>query len=122
MGRPVTTLVIFFVCLNLMSGFVIGMDIDDAFGVDANIGGNEALTELEGNIDEVPSGTGFGETLFGLYNVLTSFANVIFTYLMPGVSMLETLILPSDIADGLKVLFTLLIAIDIVSFFKGWGL
>lgn len=108
--------------MNLMSGIVVGMEIDQAFGVDADIGGDQALSNLENSVSDVPTGTGAGETLFGLYNVLTSFVNVIFTYLMPGLSMLETMGVDSEIIDAMRVLFTILIAVDLVSFFKGWGL
>lgn len=122
MARPVTTLVVFFVSFNLVAGLLSSMGIAAAFGINAEIGGDEAISDLRDSVDEVPTGTGAGETLFGLYNVLATFVNTVFTFILPAVAMLENAGLHSDIADSMRVLFVVLIAIDVVSFFKGWGL
>lgn len=122
MARPVTTLVVFFLCFNLWAGIVTGTGVDSALGLNAETGGDGERESLQEAVNEVPSGSGAGDTLFGLYNVLTRFIDTMFGFLMPGLDMLNTAGVPIEYTDALQNLFVVLIAIDIVSFFRGWGL
>lgn len=117
-------LVIFFVCFNLFAGMMQVTGAAAAIGLDgeSEVGGDDATRQLQNNTDKTPTGSGAGETLFGLYNVLTSFVNGIFEFIFPGVAMLRRAGVPSYITGMLSTIFSLLIAIDIVSFFRGWHL
>lgn len=92
----------------------------DQMGVSAEVGGDELIDQQAEK--DIPSNTGIGETLFGLYNMLAGFINGVFNLATVGLSMLETAGVPSFYTTQLERLFGILIIIDLVSFYKGWGL
>jgi len=121
MARPLTTLVVFFISLNLIASALMGAGIASTLGLDANVGGDEAVDERVGN--DVESGTSTGSTLFGMYNVLSGQLSDLFGVVFPGLNMLERAGVPSWITGGiLGPLFSVLIFIDVISFLRGWGL
>lgn len=120
MARPVTALVIFFVCFNIWGNILVHSGMSEQMGVSAEVGGDD-LIDQQGD-KNIPSTTGIGETLFGLYNMLVTFINGVFGLATVGLSMLETAGVPTFYTKQLKRLFGILIIIDLVSFYKGWGL
>lgn len=120
MARPVTTLLVFFICFNLFAGMLMSTGTADAIGLgDTNVGGGDAEEEVD---TDVPTNDGIGDTLFGLWNALSNFLGGWAEYLTPGIQMLENAGLPSEITGMFRVLFGVLIAIDVISFLRGWGL
>jgi hypothetical protein len=123
MSRPVTTLVVFFIAFNLFAGMLISTGVAGAIGLDANVGGDDAVDESVNKADKVSTGTGLGSTLFGMYNLLASGASDVFNAIFPGLNMLHRAGVPSWITGGLLgPLFSIVIFVDIVSFLRGWGL
>lgn len=120
MARPVTTLVVFFVFFNLWAGLLMGTGAASELGVDTDVGGDEDFNETADQ--DIPSGDGIGETLFGLYNMLTRFLRNFVTLATAGVSMLGNAGVPSEYLKLMRLSFGILIVIDLVSFYKGWGL
>lgn len=120
MARPVTTLVVFFVCLNLWGNILIASGMDEQMGIDTNVGGDQLVNNISS--ENIPSTTGIGATLFGLYNMLVNFINGVFGFATAGISMLSAAGVPSMYTNMLKTLFGVLILIDVVSFYRGWGL
>jgi len=122
MARPVTTLVIFFIFLNLFAGVLMSTGAAAAMGIETNVGGSDAVDEVTGN-DDVDSGAPTGSTLFGMYNVLASQVGGLFDIIYPGIEMMQSAGLPDYIANQiLEPLASVIIIIDIISFFRGWGL
>lgn len=122
MARPVTTLVVFFLCFNLWAGLLTATGTAGAIGLDTAVGGDGERESLQDSVNEVPSGSGAGDTLFGLYNVLTRFIDTMFGFLMPGLDLLNNAGVPQAYTDTLQNLFVVLISIDIVAFFRGYNL
>lgn len=120
MARPVTTLVVFFLCFNLWAGILVETGAASELGIDPDVGHDELVTELDDK--DVPSGSGIGETLFGLYNMLAGFINSVFGFATAGTSMLGNAGVPSAYVGSLEVIFGVLTIVDLVSFYKGWGL
>lgn len=123
MARPVTALVIFFLAFNLFAGMLMATGVDSMIGIDAQVGGDKAVEQVEKDSNEVRTGTSLGNTLFGMYNVLAGGLSDIFTVIFPGLKMLERAGTPTWITGGfLGPLFSFAIAVDFVSFLRGWGL
>jgi len=121
MSRPVTLLLVFFLSLNLFAGVLMSTGAAATLGIDAEVGGDEATDNLEGQTGDVPTGSPSDGTLFGLYNVVGGFLSGIYDYIFPGLSMLERAGVPSFITDDLLGnLFSLLIAIDVAAFIRGY--
>lgn len=120
MARPVTTLVIFFLCLNTWAVTLAETGAADELGIETDVGHEQLVTELDNK--DVPSGSGIGETLFGLYNMLAGFINGVFTFATAGTSMLGNIGVPGHYVTMLETIFGVLTIIDLVSFYKGWGL
>jgi len=122
MARPVTTLVIFFLCFNLFAGMVTSTGVADTIGIDAQVGEDQAFEDSTGK-DQIDTGAPTGSTLFGMYNVLTNQIKNIFFLIFPGLRMLTRAGVPSYITAGfLSPLFSVMIIIGLVSFLRGWDL
>ncbi len=125
MARPVTTLVIFFVAFNLFAGMLLTTGVAGMLGVDANVGEDKKINQTTQNAEDVSSGTSTGSTLFGMYNVLAGQLgkNGFFGTLFPGLRMLHRSGVPMFITEGfLGPLFSMMMAIGMVSFLRGWDL
>lgn len=120
MARPVTTIVVFFLLFNLWATVLIETGAAEELGVDPSVGSQDLIDEQRNA--EVPGGSGIGETLFGLYNLLARAVNGLFALATNGVAMLGNVGVPSEYLTLLRVLFGFVLAIDIISFYKGWGL
>lgn len=123
MARPITTLTVFFVVLNLWAGIMMSTGVAATLGVDADVGEDEAINETVENSENVNSGTSTGSTLFGMYNVLAGQIGGLLSTVFPGLRMLERAGTPKYITQGLfGPLFSLMIGITVLSFLRGWNL
>lgn len=137
MARPVTLLVIFFVSMNLFASVLMSTGVAAMLGLDASVSqpcpDNPTDEQIENIPDcsvqdqtsnsEVETGTGQGETLFGLRNVLGGQVAGLFGTIFPGLKMLDRGGVPSYIIGGiLGPLFTVMTTIAVLAFFRGWDL
>lgn len=122
MARPVTTLVVFFVAFNLFAGMIAGAGIDSMLGLDATVGEDEEVNETVKNSEEIKTGTGLGDTLGGMYNVLAGTVRGFFDLILPGLAMLRRAGVPPEITDFLNGVFTFMAGIAVISFVRGWDL
>jgi hypothetical protein len=123
MARPVTTLVVFFVSINLIASVFMATGVAAMLHLDANVGGDEAVNDTVAAGKSVSTGSSTGSTLFGMYNVLANQVGGFYDVIYPGLHMFERAGVPGYITDGiLGNLFSVLIFIDVVSFVRGWGL
>lgn len=121
MARPVTLLVVFFISMNLLAAIIPG----SALGLDTNVGGDAVRERIpeDAENDSIQSGAPTGQTLFGMYNVLSTQVSNLFSVIFPGLNMLERAGAPTEILYGvLAPLFSVLIFLDVLSFLRGWGL
>jgi len=122
MARPVTLLVVFFVSFNLFAGVLSSTGVAGDLGIDAEGAQSEKVGGVDGERN-VSSGTGEGDDLFGLYNVLAGEGVGLFNAIFPGLAMLERAGVPSFITQGiLAPLFGLLTTIASISFLRGTDL
>jgi len=136
MARPVTTLVVFFVAFNLFSVALTASGVASAVGLSASYGqscpvdnptqeqiNSIPACELQDNTDDVPTGPGTGSTLLGLYNLVGGFASAIYDFIFPGLNLLNYAGVPTFITDRLLGdMISLLIAIDVAAFIRGYEL
>jgi len=128
MSRPVTTLAVFFLSFNLFAGMLMSTGVAATIGLDTRVGGGEAVRDARQTGQDVETGAPTGETLFGAYNVLSNQLGTIFGIIFPGLRMLYNSGVPAFLVGGpstvglLPPLFSTILAIDIISFFRGWGL
>lgn len=123
MGRVVVTLVVFFVAMNALAGVMEAQGIDDAIGVDASVGDDSVQDAVPDQGSDVASGAPTGQTLFGMYNVLSGQLSSLFKAIYPGLAMLERALLPGWLVYGfLSPLMSLVIFVGIVSFMRGYNL
>lgn len=122
MSRPTTTLVVFFIAFNAFALMLMATGVSGAMGLDANVGGDEAVEDVQQQSDEIDSGSSTGNTLFGMYNVLSQQVGNILGVIFPGLGMLQRAGVPSYITTFLASLFGVVLAIDVISFLRGWNL
>jgi hypothetical protein len=119
MTRVTTVLVIFFLAFNGIAFMLTSTGAAAAMGLggQANVGGDDATTSLQGTADEgVPSGDGAGATLFGLFNVVTSFMMNIFGYIFPGIGMMRAAGVPDYITGFISSMAVVIIPLEGASF------
>lgn len=137
MARPVTLLVIFFVSVNLFASVLMSTGVAAMLGLDASVSQPCPDDPTEEQIQNIPdcsvqdktsnsgveTGTGQGETLFGLRNVLGGQVAGLFNAVFPGLKMLDRGGVPSYIIGGiLGPLCSVMVTIAMLSFFRGWDL
>jgi hypothetical protein len=122
MARPITTLVIFFVAFNLFAGMLMSTGAAAAIGIDAEVGNDQAIEQRTGD-SEIQGGSGQGDTLADLRNVLVGQVADLVGVIFPGLEMLERVGVPTYITVGFFApLFSVMTTIAILSFFRGWDL
>jgi hypothetical protein len=120
-SKPVTLLMVFFVAFNLFAGAMLTTGVADMLGLDATVGGDDAVDSRTSNTN-VETGTSSGDTLFGLRNVVGGQIADLFGVIFPGLSMLERAGMPSWITGGiLGPLFSLWIPIGLLAIVRGWN-
>lgn len=123
MPRPTTVVVVFFLAMNLFAGVMVATGTDATLGIDTEVGADAAANSITGQQSNVPSGGGAFSTLFGMYQILTNFVHGIFAFVFPAVGMLSAAGVPSVITNQIITpLLSLVFVLDIVSFFRGWGI
>lgn len=122
MARPSTFIVIFLVAFNLIAGVMIAQDVDSMLGLDATVGESDQLETAQNETQSVNTGTSLGDTLFGMYNTLARGAGAIFQFIFPGLNMLYRAGVPLYITNLLGTVFSFVIAFDVLSYIRGWGL
>lgn len=122
MTRVTTVLVVFFVAFNGVALMLTGTGAAAAMGLGGqeHVANEEATSSLENSASGgVPSGDGAGSTLFGLFNVVTSFVMGIFGFIFPGIGMMQAAGVPTYITGLISTLATVVIAIEGASFLTG---
>lgn len=124
MARPIVTLAVFFLAFSLFSQLLISTGVAATIGIDARIGGQDATDEVTKTAnDDLKSGAPTGETLFGMYNVLTGTLTDILAIFNPGLRMLSNAGMPDYLIEGfLMPLVSLIKIIGVMSFLRGWDL
>lgn len=123
MARPVTTLVVFFLAFQLFAAMLSGTGAAAAIGLEADVGGGAATDSLNQQTGDVPTGSPSGGSLFGMYNVLGNFLSSIYSYIFPGLRMLNRAGVPIWITDRfLGDLFSLLIVFDVAAYTRGYNI
>jgi len=128
MARPVTLLAFGLLALSLWAGFLTTTGIAADIGLDSRIGGEEIQDQAANAADDVETGAPTGQTLFGLYNVLSDQLGTLFGIINPGLRLLYNAGVPASIVGGpstiglLPPLTSFIKVIGIVSFLRGWGL
>lgn len=123
MARPITILMFSFLFLNLWAGVLMSTGVAQTIGVDTAVGGDDALDTTRDRADDVESGAPTGSTLFGMYNVLAGGVAALTTITTAGPTMLQQAgVVPPVLGTMLKTIFSVVIAVGIISFLRGWDL
>lgn len=119
-----TYLLVFFVALNAWAGVLQASGVDALLGIDAETGGDDAYDRFdESETRDIDTGTGTGDTLFGMYNVLTGVVGGFYDAIFPGLEMLNRMGVPSYITHGfIGNLVSVIVIFNLISFLKGTDL
>jgi len=128
MARPITLLAFFFISLSLFAGFLQTTGIAADLGLDDRYQSDDAVTKARSEAASIETGAPTGQTLFGLYNVLSGQLASLLGVINPGLRILYNAGVPAAIVGGpntvglLPPLTTFVKGIGIISFLRGWGL
>lgn len=123
MPRPSTVLVIFIISINGTAIMMNSVGVDEMLGVNPEVDApDDDLRDAEQQTQEINTGNSLGETLFGMYNTLASGVGTIFQLVTAGPDMLARAGVPSFLTNFLAGIFGFVIAFDVMSYIRGWGL
>lgn len=123
MPRPITTLAIFFIAFNVFASALMASGVAGLIGVNAAVGGDQAVQNSQSESDDIRTGNGLGGTLFGMYNVLADGLSTIVGVVFPGLSMLQRAGVPGFITNIiLAPIFSFITAVGFISFLRGFDL
>lgn len=119
MGRMFIILSIAFLAINLSSGVVIQSGFAEAVGIEHTMAGDEQVDEAQEEAQDINTGTESQNTLFGMYNAVTSTLGTISSVVTAGPAMLNQLGLPSILTNMIAVLVTVVYGMGIAQFIRG---
>jgi len=128
MARPITLMAFFLIAISLFSGFLQSSGVAATLHLDQRVGGEDAVKDARSSTNDIDTGAPTGDTLFGMYNVLTKQLANVLGIINPGLRMLYNAGAPAEFVGGpntvglLPPLATFVKAIGIMSFIRGWGL
>jgi hypothetical protein len=114
--------------LSVWAGFLTSTGIAADIGLDARLSGDEIQDQAQSATEDIETGAPTGNTLFGLYNVLSDQLGTLFGIINPGLRLLYNAGVPASIVGGpntiglLPPLTSFIKAIGVISFLRGWGL
>lgn len=120
MSRFSVYAVVFFVALNAGAVAFQTTGLAGDLGIDASVD-DDNINEAS-NQGDVPTGSGSGSTLFGLYNVLGGFLSDIFGVIFPGLGLLNRAGVPAWMTNLVGTVIGAIITFDIASFIRGFDL
>lgn len=120
MARVSVYAVVFFVALNAGAVAFQTTGVAADLGIDASVDDDQIGDAA--NEEDVPTGSGSGDTLFGLYNVLGGFLSDIFGVIFPGLALLNRAGVPVWMTNLVGTVFSVIITFDIASFIRGFNL
>jgi hypothetical protein len=103
---------------------LISTGVAATLGLNTAVGAEKATDQAVSTADDkADSGAPTGDTLFGLYNVLSTQLGKILGVLNPGLEMLKNAGVPKPIIDSFLIpIVTVVKFIGIVSFLRGYDL
>lgn len=119
--KIVELLVVFFLSLNLISGMLIGTGAaaDIGLGGKLTTGGDENVENAKQVRGNVSTGAPTGQTLFGLYNVLSKRLGEIRQVAFGGPAMLYNLGVPGALTGMAEILIGFAYSFAIIKFLRG---
>ena len=119
--RSIQLLTVFFLTLNLFSGVLIGTGAaaDIGLGGQLTTGGDKAVDDATKSAKKVNTGAPTGQTLFGMYNVLSQTLGQIRQVAFGGPAMLYNLGVPGAITGMMEVLVGVIYAFGLIKFLRG---
>lgn len=121
--RVSVALLLFFVFFNAGAQILfIDTGVADDLGLDPELGETDELDSVDEDAEQVQVGSGFGETLFGLYNALSNTFSNLLSAIFPGARLLKNAGFPDFWIDFVFVGVPVFIGLDTISFMRGWDL
>lgn len=91
--------VLFLIFFNAGAGMLGAMGVDGYLGIDPDTGDTGELESAESDIQQAETGTGQGQTLFGLRSRLADTFNTLVNAFNPGAEMMKSAGAPPDIVN-----------------------
>jgi hypothetical protein len=127
MARAATLLTFFFLSMMLFSGLLTSTGLAADLGISRQLAGDSG-EQVQNAAERVETGAPSGDTLFGLYNVLSNQLGSLFGIINPGLRLLYNAGVPAAIVGNnttigfLPPLLTFVKTITIIGFLRGWSL
>lgn len=90
----------------------------DYLGVQPDLGNTDQIDRAKQSVEEVNTGGGGGDTLFGLYNTIAGPIETIFDTIMPGAKMLKNVGVPDYLVNFTFGTLALIPGIDFILFMR----
>lgn len=119
MASAARYLTFFFIALNVFSLTLTSTGVAAAMGI--NPGPSSDTISNQADQDNLESGAPTSDTLFGLYNVVTSQLSGLFTTIYPGLDLLARAGTPEFLITLVGGLVSPIIAFDVISFLRGYA-
>lgn len=122
MAKAMTLLAIFFLIVNVWSGILINSGVAGEVGISAPTAGDKAVDDATGQAEDISSGTESQDTLFGLYNRVTTGVTTILSTLTAGGIILNQIGIPSVFTTPIQGVFLIIYGLGAAQFLRGFNL
>lgn len=115
-------IVLFLIFLNAGAVMLDEAGVNDALGIEPAVGGSERLENVQEDTQKFSTGTGLGETLFGMYTTLGRTVETVVELVTAGPTMLKNAGVPAFFVDYVFAGLLIIPVLDVVSFLRGLDL
>ena len=122
MAKAMTLLAIFFLIVNVWSGILINSGVAGEVGISPPTAGDKTVDNASQQADKISSGTESKDTLFGLYNRVTTAIGTILGTLTAGAAILNQIGIPSVFTTPLEVVLMIIYGLGTAQFLRGFNL
>lgn len=120
--RVSVQIVLFLIFFNAGAQMIISAGVAADLGIDPHVSESDELDQAEQEANNFDTGSGFGDTLFGMYNALADTVTTILNAIFPGLAMLKAAGVPGFFADFIFAGASLYSALDLIGFLRSGGL
>lgn len=115
-------ILLFLVFFNAGAEMIIQAGVAEDLGIDPHVQEPDEIQSAKSQADDFETGSGFGDTLFGMYNAVAGTVEVFLNGIFPGLAMIKQAGVPAWFGNFLFSGAALYSALDLIGFLRSGGL
>lgn len=117
--RVSTQLLLYFILMNAAANLLVASGVAADWGVEPDVGGDDALIQAQEEAEEARASRGVGSTLFTVFTLAADAVNALYAVVFAGPIMLQNAGVPSLITDFVAAPLQIIVVADVLYALSG---